>query len=85
MSKMKDHLADMPNYLRVHNQLLARVSQDQYYPEVLVATQVKHPDVQTENDVIEFWNTFWWNLPDVPAIHSNKVFYAICDVCEGCF
>lgn len=32
-------------------------------------------------DIPLFWNDFWFELPDSPAIHRSP-FYDICDLCE---
>jgi hypothetical protein len=33
-------------------------------------------------DIIAFWNDFWFDLPDSPAIHRYP-FYDICDLAEA--
>lgn len=66
-----------------HKELIEAVLAYDYY--VTLFNQVKASSEIDESDpqsITDFWNDFWFALPDSPAIHREP-FNRICDIAEG--
>lgn len=73
------------NIFEVHSQTLDAVYENDYYINILdsLLNEVSsdNSEINTAEDIVNFWNRFWFALPDNKAIHRNP-FYQICDICE---
>lgn len=82
----------MKTVLGMHQQCLVEVVEKNYYVEIFnklvkdleTATGLKPLDLQTVDNIAEFWNEFWIRLPDERAIQRDP-FWLICDICEFVF
>ena len=66
-----------PNNIKeCHVDTIDAVYKSDYYLHLL-------PDwePETTQDIIDYWNRFWMNLPDSKSIHRHP-FYQICDIAE---
>lgn len=68
------------NIFQVHSETLEQVHQNDYYLNILDRLE-ESSEINTSEDIVIFWNKFWFSLPDNKAIHRPP-FYTICDLCE---
>lgn len=62
-----------------------QIYDNRYYTSIynnLLMKSYMHFETASDADIISFWNDFWFELPDSPAIHRVP-FYDICDICES--
>ena len=59
-----------------HKEVLSSVYNNDYYISLLPEGKPETPI-----DIINYWNTFWMNLPDNKSIHRYP-FYEVCDIAE---
>ena len=73
----------MTELFELHNECVKAVFENDYYVAIFKAIMSgKFHDVLDENDIIEFWNCFWFELLDNKSIHRHP-FNMICDICES--
>ncbi len=83
-------MSDEDKVLDKHIATIRTIKETQYYTEMFESVLVDwHHDWDSVEqmtileDICSFWNDFWRALPDLGAIHRNKVFYSVCDLAEG--
>ena len=72
--------------LEVHKSTINRVVDENYYLEHFQEVSKRYPEIHLESDprvIQDFWDEYWFSLPDTPEIHDNTVFYDICDLAAG--
>ena len=73
----------MTELFELHGECVKAVFDNNYYVDIFKEIRAcKFPTVLNEYDIIEFWNCFWFELPDSKEIHCQP-FYMICDICES--
>lgn len=79
----------MKTVLAMHHECLRRVQEEKYFLPIfdllvrdLVSCSKLQPEqLETVDNIAEFWNEFWIRLPDSPSIQCGP-FWLICDICE---
>lgn len=69
------------NIFEVHEKVLDSVYQNDYYVDILEHL-LETTDVETPQDIVRFWNQFWFHLPDSGSIRRGP-FFDICDIAEN--